>query len=95
VPDHITQIFIALPGIIIFQCMKIGYFCSEYVAHVNNLNCNAFSFGYLLGVQVLKADVSELSVGSIFIGRSMKCDGDWSVLDIYTELGSGKPEQSQ
>ena len=23
---------------------------------------------------MLKADVSELSVGSIFIGRSMKCD---------------------
>ena len=33
---------------------------------------NAFSFGYLPGVRVLKADVSELSVGSIFIGRSMK-----------------------
>jgi hypothetical protein len=27
-------------------------------------------FGYFSGVQVLKADVSELSVGSIFIGRS-------------------------
>ena len=34
--------------------------------------CNAFSFGYLPAVRVLKADVSELSVGSIFIGRSMK-----------------------
>jgi hypothetical protein len=57
--------------------------------------CNAFSFGYLPGVQVLKADVSELSVGSIFIGRSMKCDRDWSVRDIYTGPGSGKPERSQ
>ena len=34
---------------------------------------------------MLKADVSELSVGSIFIGRSMKCDRDWSVRDIYTD----------
>jgi len=31
--------------------------------------CNTFSFGYLPGVRVLKADVSELSVGSIFIYR--------------------------
>jgi hypothetical protein len=57
--------------------------------------CNAFSFGYLRGVQVLKADVSELSVGSIFTGRSMRCDRDWSVRDIYTRPGSGKPERSQ
>ena len=35
--------------------------------------CNVFSFGYLPGVRVLKADVSEFSVGSIFIGRSMTC----------------------
>ena len=57
--------------------------------------CNAFSFGYLPGVRVLKADVSELSVGSIFIGRSMKCDRDWSVWDICTGPGLGKPERSQ
>ena len=37
----------------------------------NVIQCNAFSFGYLPGVQVLKADVSELSVSSIFIGRSI------------------------
>jgi len=35
--------------------------------------CNAFSFGYLPGVRVLKADVSEHFIGSIFIGRSMTC----------------------
>ena len=48
-----------------------------------------FLLGYPPGVRVLKADVSELSVGSIFIGRSMKCDRDWSVRDIYTGPGSG------
>ena len=31
-----------------------------------------FSFGYLPGVWVLKADVSEHFIGSIFIGKSMK-----------------------
>jgi hypothetical protein len=31
-----------------------------------------FSFGYFPGVWVLMADVSEHSIGSIFIGRSMK-----------------------
>jgi hypothetical protein len=56
---------------------------------------NVFSFGCLPGVQVLKADISELSAGSIFIGRSMKCDRDWSVRDIYAGLGSGKPERSE
>jgi len=40
--------------------------------------CNAFSFGYLPGVRVLKADVSEFSVGSIFIGRSMTCLWRWN-----------------
>ena len=34
--------------------------------------CSAFSFGYLPGVWVLKADVSEHCIGSVFIGRSMK-----------------------
>ena len=34
--------------------------------------CNVFSFAYLPGVRVLKADVSEHSIGSIFIGRQMK-----------------------
>ena len=34
--------------------------------------CNAFSFGYLPGIWVLKADVSEHFIGSIFIGRLMK-----------------------
>ena len=43
--------------------------------------CNAFSFGYLPGVWVLKADVSEHFIGSIFIGRSMKYDRGWSVWD--------------
>jgi len=46
--------------------------------------CNAFSFGYLPGVWVLKADVSEHFIGSIFIGRSMKYDRGWSMWDIYT-----------
>ena len=39
--------------------------------------CNAFSFGYLPGVRVLKADVSEHFIGSIFIGRSMKYNFFW------------------
>jgi hypothetical protein len=57
--------------------------------------CNAFSSVYLPGVRVLKADVSEHSISSIFIGRSMKYDRGLSVWDIYTGLGSGKPERSQ
>jgi hypothetical protein len=34
-----------------------------------------FSFGCFLGVWVLIADVSEPSIGSIFLGRSMQYDG--------------------
>ena len=34
--------------------------------------CSMFSFGYFPGVWVLKTDVSEPSIGSIFIGRWMK-----------------------
>ena len=34
VPNLFTQTFITLPRIIIFHCMKVSYFCSEYVAHV-------------------------------------------------------------
>ena len=34
------------------------------------LVCSAFSFGYFPGVWVLKADVSEHSISSIFIDRS-------------------------
>jgi hypothetical protein len=33
--------------------------------------CDMFSFGYFPGVWVLIADVSEHSVGSIFMGRSI------------------------
>ena len=33
-----------------------------------------FSFGYFPGVRVLKADVSEPSIGSIFKGRWVKND---------------------
>ena len=58
-----------------FQCI------TEQVILDFNLSpcfiCNAFSFGYLPGVRVLKADVSKLSAGSIFIGRSMKCVCLW------------------
>jgi hypothetical protein len=43
VPDHFTQNFIASPGIIL-QCMKLGYFCSESVAHVNNVHFMFFFF---------------------------------------------------
>jgi len=50
-----------------------------------------FSFGYFPGVRVLIADVSEHSIGSIFIGRSMKYDKGWDVWDIYTAPGSGRP----
>jgi hypothetical protein len=35
-------------------------------------NCNIFLFGQFPGVWVLIADVSELLIGSIFIGRWMK-----------------------
>ena len=35
-----------------------------------------FSFGQFPGVLVLIADVSEPSIGSIFMGRSMKNDWD-------------------
>jgi hypothetical protein len=35
------------------------------------MKCNMFSFGCFPGVWVLIADVSEPSIGSIFIGRSM------------------------
>jgi len=56
--------------------------------------CSAFSFGYLPGVWVLKAEFSEHSIGSIFIGRLMKYDRGWGLWDIYTEPGSGKPERA-
>jgi len=49
-----------------------------------NIICNVFSFEYLPGVWVLTADVSEHSIGSIFINRSMKYDRCWDVWDIYT-----------
>jgi hypothetical protein len=78
------------------NCTTAVSVCAPQRYIINNIIlCNVFSLGYLPGVQVLKADVSELSVGSIFVGRSMKCDRDWSVRDIYTGLGSGKPERSQ
>jgi len=40
---------------------------------------------------MLIADVSKHSIGSIFIGRSMKYDRVWDVRDIYTGPGSGRP----
>jgi hypothetical protein len=46
--------------------------------------CNMFSFKCFPGVWVLIADVSEPSIGSIFIGRSMQYDRGWDVWGIYT-----------
>jgi hypothetical protein len=96
---------IILTTYVLFVWTCLGYFTLVVVSQMKKhfldfklspcFICKAFSFGCLPGVQVLKADVSELSVGSIFIGRSIKCDRDWSVRDIYTGPGSGKPEQSQ
>jgi hypothetical protein len=43
-----------------------------------------FSFGCFPGAWVLIADVSEPSIGSIFIGRSMQYDSGWDVWGIYT-----------
>jgi len=40
---------------------------------------------------VLIADVSEHSIGSIFISRSMKYDRGWDMRAIYTGPGSGRP----
>jgi len=57
----------------------MGVFETEYVISEDLIFCSAFSFGYLPGVWVLKADVSEHSISSIFIGRSMKYDRGWDV----------------
>jgi len=38
-----------------------------------------FPFGYFPGVWVLKSDVSEPSIGSIFMGRWMKNEWGWDV----------------
>jgi hypothetical protein len=46
--------------------------------------CSMFSFGCFPGVWLLIADVSELSIGSIFFGSSMQCDRGWDVCGIYT-----------
>ena len=49
--------------------------------------CNLFLFGQFPCVWVLIADVSELTVGSIFISRWMKYVSGWIVWGIYTWLG--------
>ena len=48
--------------------------------------CSVFNmfFGLFPGVTMLKADVSEPSISSIFIGRWMKYDRGWDVWRIYT-----------
>jgi len=46
--------------------------------------CNLFLFGQFPGVWVLIADVSELTVGSIFIGRWMKYVSGWILWGINT-----------
>jgi hypothetical protein len=41
------------------------------------------SFGCFPGVSLLIADVSEPSIGSIFLGSSMQYDSGWDVWGIY------------
>jgi len=47
-----------------------------------------FSFGLFPGVTMLKAEVSELSFRSTFMGSWMKYDKEWDVWCIYTWQGS-------
>jgi hypothetical protein len=52
--------------------------------------CNMFSFRQFPGILVLIADVSEPSIGSIFMGRWMKNDYGWDVRCIYAWRGCGR-----
>jgi len=57
------------------------------VVFSNEVYSNLFLFGYFPCVWVLIADVSELTVGSIFIGRWMKYVSGRIVWGVYTWLG--------
>ena len=58
--------------------MLLSIDCDDYVFLDFKLSpcslCSMFSFGYFPGVWVLKADVSEPSIGSIFIHLPMKME---------------------
>jgi len=66
-----------------------GFSCLDFKLSPCSL-CNMFSFGYFPGVWGLKADVSEPSIGSIFIDRWRKNDSGWDVCCIYTRKGCGR-----
>ena len=61
--------------------------------------CSVFPFGYFPGVWGLKADVSEPSIGSIFLGRWRKNNSGWDVsVYLYSEgmwQGSGRTNRKR
>ena len=52
----------------------------EFWQGTTNILRSMFSFGYFPGVWGLKADVSEPSIGSIFLGR---CSLNRNILRLY------------
>jgi len=55
------------------------------------LCCNLFLFGWFPGVWVLIADVSELTVGSIFIGRRLPMKMEPTVSSETSEIRTQTP----
>ena len=54
-----------------YRQFKLHLFCHDFKLSPCSL-CSVFSFGYFPGVWGLKVDVSEPSIGSIFLGRWRK-----------------------
>ena len=57
---------------IVFSSMLLLRFKFKHVSKTLYVHSSMFSFGYFPGVWGLKADVSEPSIGSIFLGRWRK-----------------------
>jgi len=79
----------ALTGFIFWSYVLVCVDHFEFQA--SKLRClqysSMFSFGYFPGVLGLKADVSEPSIGSIFLGRWRKNNSGWDVSVYLYSVG--------